>query len=540
MTWVKWLATVAVAFALLVAGMSTAGANTPPPPDPTVTPTATPITETPTEPTTGQEVVFNYPSPGVPDLGISQALADLIDATPSGETIHLSYFVMQTGHPALDALLRAHERGVVIKAVLDSGDGQKPKKNNTIDAAFAQLAEQLNGDASGGSMAMQCRHSCITDDPDSINHNKFAIFSKTGTAENVVFQSTGNLRVDGSGDSAYNAAVIMRGNTPTYTQYLGYFDDLAQRRGVANDDYWSYRPPVTSGSVTAHFFPRGDGGDNIADAVRTVNCSAQPTAIRVMAAYFSRASLRRALRDLAGAGCTVQVLARQDTISRTFCDRLDPSKVAIKIARSPKKDRVTIHAKYILIDGSYGGGMDQTITWMGSHNFTDNALERNDETFVQFSDRQVNDQFLGNWARLWDNPDMSPGCSRAGAKDNAAVEKGADTEVTKITRRAQTLRRGLPGTLRDRQALRPPRTAQGKRLDVSAYCKPAGSTRALRQQSRCRVVRRGGVPVLIVNSQQPLRVRIVQKARGTKRLLPFTRSTDYRYSPRSERAVRLR
>ena len=53
----------------------------------------------------------------------------------------------------------------------------------------------------------------------------------------------------------------------------------------------------------------------------------------------------------------------------------------MKIAPSPTKDRVTIPRKYVLVDGSYGGGVDQRITWMGSH-FTDNALQRNDETFV--------------------------------------------------------------------------------------------------------------------------------------------------------------
>lgn len=533
------LAAVVAVFTMLGVGMSTAGAQ-PPPVDPTSTPTPSPSDDPSSEPVTGQEVLFNYPSPGQPDLGISEKLADLIDATPASETIRVSYFVMQSQHPVLDALLRAHLRGVRIQAVLDSGDGQKPKKNHTIDAAFAQLAEQLNSpDTTDGSMAMQCRRSCITHDTDSINHNKFVTFTRTGDASNVVFQSTGNLRVDGSGDSAYNAAVIIRGNDAVYDQYVAYFQDLAEQRAVPRDDYDAVRPGITSGAVTPRFFPRNDKGDTVNEAIRAANCATQPTTVRVMASYFSRAKVRNALRDIAYAGCTVQVLARQDTVSKKFCEKLNPSKVAIKIAYSPKKDHVTIHGKYVLINGSYSGAGDQAITWMGSHNFTDNALERNDETFVQFTDPEVNSQFAGNWERLWNDPAMSPGCSRANAKDNAAVEKSADTEVTKITRRAQTLSRGLPGKLRARQSLRPVQTVQGKRLRVEAFCKPAGSTRSLRQQSRCRVVRRAGVPVLLISSRQPLRVRIVQNARGNKRLLPFTRSTDYRYSPKSERAVRL-
>lgn len=537
-----WNALVAAtaAVAVAAAGVTAAAASTPPPVDPPVIETATPAPTSSQAPRTGQASLFNYPTPGVPDLAISQALADLIDQTPSGESIHLSYFVMQTDHPVIDALLAAHGRGVTIKAVLDSGDGLGGKKNNTIDAAFAQLAEQLNNpDHSDGSMAMQCVGSCISGEKDSINHNKFATFSQTGGSSNVVFQGTGNLRVDGSGDSAYNAAVIVRGNQAHYTQYVSYFDDLAARRAVSDDDYATFRPPLTAGPVTATFFPRNDGNDTVVDALRAVDCAAQPTTVRLMAAYFSRKKVRNALRDMAYAGCNVQALARQDTISSKFCNRLDPAKVAVKIAPSPKKDRVTIHAKYLLINGSYAGGADRAITWMGSHNFTDNALDRNDETFVEFSDPDVNTAFSGNWDRLWNDPAMSAGCSRAGAKDNAAVEKGADTEVTKITRRAQTLNRGLPATLRERQALRPPRTAQDKVVRVSAYCKRVGSSASVSRDGRCRVVRRDGVSVLLIDSRRPLRVRIVQKARGSRRLLPFVRSTDYRYYPKSGRAVRL-
>jgi phosphatidylserine/phosphatidylglycerophosphate/cardiolipin synthase-like enzyme len=242
---------------------------------------------------------------------------------------------------------------------------------------------------------------------------------------------------------------------------------------------------------------------------------------------------------MAYAGCSVQVLARQDTMTRDFCDRLDPRKVLVKIAPAPTKDRVTIHAKYVLVDGSYGGGFDQRITWVGSHNFTDNALERNDETFMQFTDPEVAGAFSGNWDRLWNDPAMSSGCGRAGAKDNASVEKSGDTEVTKIARRSQTVKRALPRRLRERQALRPVKTAQGRSLRTTAYCKQAGAKSKVRKQFRCRVVKRNGVPTLLLDSKRPLRVKLVQRAKGTKRLLPYKRTAGYRYLPKRSTAIRL-
>ena len=506
----------------------------PPPVDPPPDPQPTGEPGSPQAPL-AREVLFNYPIPGAPDLTITDRLVGLIDGTPAGESIVASWFVIQPNHPVLDALLRAYSRGVRVRIVLDSGDGQKAKKNAAVDAAYARLAETLG--TSGDSFARQCVRSCITDEPDSINHNKFAAFSATGGSQHVTFQGTGNLRADGSGDSAYNAAVILRGDRVTYEQFIGYFEDLYTERRVTKDNYDGYRRPLPSGSVTAHFFPRTDKTDTLSGYLRTTNCTWQPTTVRVMAPFFSRKRVRNTLRNMASAGCNVQVLARQDTMTRDFCERLEPA--FVKIAPAPTKDRVTIHSKYVLVDGSYNGGLDQRITWVGSHNLTDNALERNDETFMQFSDPAVSTAFSGNWDRLWNDPAMSSGCSRAGAKDNASVEKSGDTEVTKIARRSQTVKRALPRKLRERQALRPVKTAQGRTLRTTAYCKTAGSKGKLRKQSRCRVVKRKGVPTLLLGSKRPLRVKVVQRAKGTKRLLPYSRTAGYKYLPKRSTAVRL-
>ncbi len=536
--------------ALLAAGAAVLGvlsATTaqaePPPVDPTASPSPFPsVSESPAptpEPSTeqalrtGQEVVFNYPIPGTPDLTISEKLVSLIDGTPQGEAITMSYFVAQASHPVIDALLRAYSRGVNVRVVLDSGDGQKAKKNQSIDYAYARLAETLGTDR-----AKQCNRSCITDEPVSINHNKFATFSRTGDAVFTVFQSTGNLRPDGSGDSAYNAAVVMYGDQVLYDQFVGYFQDLFIERRVAKDNYDAYRPPVSSGPVTTHFFPRTDKKDTLAGWLNTINCSAEPTSIRVMAAFFSRKSVRTSLVKLAEAGCSVQVLARQETITQDFCESLG-SKVAVKIAPSPKRDRVTIHAKYVLVGGNYGGAADQRITWMGSHNLTQTALDANDETFLQFVGLDIYTAFFGNWDRLWNDPGMTPGCVRAGARSEAEVERRADTETTKLSRRSQSVKRGLPKTLRKTQPLPPVRTAQGKRLTTVAYCKPAGSSKDFTRRSACKVVKRKGVATVVLTSRSPLRVRIVQRAAGSTRLLPYSRTADYRYSPKAKLARRV-
>ena len=127
----------------------------------------------------------------------------------------------------------------------------------------------------------------------------------------------------------------------------------------------------------------------------------------------------------------------------------------------------------------------------------------------------------------------------ASGRTTVAVAFSGDTEVTKIARRSQSVKRALPRKLRERQPLRPVRTAQGRKLRTTAYCKPAGTKGEVRKQYRCRVVKRKGVPTLLLDSKRPLRVRVVQRARGTKRLLPYKRFAGYRYLPKRSKAIRL-
>ena len=66
-------------------------------------------------------------------------------------------------------------------------------------------------------------------------------------------------------------------------------------------------------------------------------------------------------------------------MTRDFCDRSSTPEGRRRRSRpADGKDRVTIHRSTCSSIAPYGGGVDQRITWMGSHNFTDNALQRND------------------------------------------------------------------------------------------------------------------------------------------------------------------
>ena len=68
-----------------------------------------------------------------------------------------------------------------------------------------------------------------------------------------------------------------------------------------------------------------------------------------------------------------------------------------------------IHGKYLTVSG---GADNRHLVWMGSHNLTDNALLRNDETFLLIDDQGVHDAFLANFETIWADPSMSLGCTK--------------------------------------------------------------------------------------------------------------------------------
>ena len=234
--------------------------------------------------------VFNYPQPGQGDPKIRDELVGLLDQVPSGAQIEAAFFIITPTYPVVDALIDAHDRGVTVRVVLDSGNRQADSTNDLMDATFQRLRDELGGDTSASSFAMQCDLACISKEEDSIQHNKFVLMSSSGDLDDVVFETTSNMRPGGSGDATWNAAVVSSGNSGVYDSFRAYFKDLAAS-GVPDNDYNAFRPPVTYGKFTPYYFPRTDGTDTVSNGLKSVDCDASTT-IDVMATHFVRTQVR--------------------------------------------------------------------------------------------------------------------------------------------------------------------------------------------------------------------------------------------------------
>jgi phosphatidylserine/phosphatidylglycerophosphate/cardiolipin synthase-like enzyme len=63
-----------------------------------------------------------------------------------------------------------------------------------------------------------------------------------------------------------------------------------------------------------------------------------------------------------------------------------------------------MHSKYLLIDADYelqDVVQRRRIVWTGSHNYTQSALEENDEILIRVAQPSVYGGYLGDWTRLW-------------------------------------------------------------------------------------------------------------------------------------------
>ena len=517
------LYTVILISLLVAAGILPAAAQVDDP-DASASPSVSPSQSALPDPVPAVYPVFNYPTPGNPDPSINNELTRLLNEVPAGAQVSAALYVVAPNYHVVDALIAAQQRGAGVRVVLAGGDPGSPSVET-----YAKLAPVLGTDPSAASFVVQCATACISKLPDSINHNKFVAMSQTGTMSDVVFQSTANVRSDGSGDAAWNAATVNSGGPGLYQSYLTYFGNLAAQTTVADNNYYAVQPPQATATWTPYYYPQTDGFDSVSQTLMRVDCRLAPTRIDVMAAFFTRPKVRNRLNEMAAAGCTVRVIARTDSITREFCDSLQ-APIAVKISDKPAADKVGIHGKYLTISGGFDGTARELV-WMGSENLTRNALVQNDETFLLIDQPQLLGSFTENFQRIWDTASLTAGCGRAGGVSEEEIEQEADEEITPLIKEQQQVKRKLPKRLKKRTELKSTRTVQGQRLTTVVKCRVKGTSQKLKKRKICALKKPKSNPTVVLTPKRKKRlsVRIVQTAPGSATLQKFSRKATYTY-----------
>lgn len=351
--------------------------------------------------------VFN----GTDRWAISKNITRMVKATPKGATIRIAQYRIASSDPyLLPALRKAFSRGVNVRIVLDRSDrNPAPLQDKGLAKLAAQIKKKYGSSANRGkpSFIVLCTNSCIGT---AYNHNKFYLFSTMGTKKRVVVQSTANVAADNA--QAWNASFSVAGRTKLYNGYVSYFKDLVDRRANAN-----YYRTVTDGPYKAYFFPRksstSSSSDTRTDTIyrildEQVSCKGNKklgtsvnhrTIIRIAVWGFTRTEVARKLRSLANQDCWIDVALNKSG------EGTDVSKSVLNLLKNHPRINVDqadgngrwMHAKYMLVEGNYSGKPDSKVAFVGSHNFTINALRNSDETWLKIAKASVHDQFRANF-----------------------------------------------------------------------------------------------------------------------------------------------
>ncbi|GAA4204538.1 phospholipase D-like domain-containing protein [Actinocatenispora rupis] len=378
------------------------------------------------------QAIFNDPTgTAAQQAAIVTKIVELIDGAPAGSRIRMSMFYADDS-TIPDALVAAKNRGVNVQVVFSYKE--------TGEALWPGLTAALGTDRTKASYAITCpaARGCVGNrqlsSVESINHNKFFLFSATGGTSNVVVQSSANLHNGRDGTKGWNNALVLTGNDGIYAAYSGYFDDLVAM--VTNNNYYvTGRAPVTSGDAKVHFFPRQEASganvyrDPTTDTVETVldhvDCFGNTkvgtsdnhrTIIRVNTNIFSRPYLAAKLVALDAAGCYVEVVenyASGDTglAHESLSDLLAKTSSAyngVVVRYYCDTDPVWTHSKYLEVEGKYYGGADREILWTGSANLSTNSLRQSDETILQIEDPTVFAAYRDNFRAARDGAAHQP------------------------------------------------------------------------------------------------------------------------------------
>jgi phosphatidylserine/phosphatidylglycerophosphate/cardiolipin synthase-like enzyme len=334
--------------------------------------------------------VFNIPS-GSPEErnAIVHHVDDLAAAAPRGALIRIAIYEF-TSERFARTLVAASRRGVQVQLVVDVASRRS--------TAYRMLLAALGTARDRPSWLVTCAKGCIGD---TINHNKFYLFSRTGADDDVVVQASANL-TDNNRVNAWNNAFTIS-DPGLYRAYGRYFTALAAHRH--QDAHYSVNH---SGDVTAYTFPRAatsGTSDTLYGLLGHVGCD-DGTTVDVTTYSLTRSRIARRLWSLAHDGCGVRIIytnlgprARRILV-RPGGPKLLNSHYRYIDHRTGKSVGAWVHSKYVAIDGDYEGDR-RALVITGSPNLTTPALRENDETMLVVDDEDICAAYQDNFADLW-------------------------------------------------------------------------------------------------------------------------------------------
>jgi phosphatidylserine/phosphatidylglycerophosphate/cardiolipin synthase-like enzyme len=291
--------------------------------------------------------------------GVDGPLVEAIDAARL--SIDVAAYSL-TLNSVRNALLRAHDRGVTVRMVMES----------------------TNMDTSDVEILLEADVPIVGDGQDGLMHNKFMVIDRSEVW-------LGSMNFTDSGAYEDNNHLVRIRSTKLAENYTKEFEEMFLENRFG-DFVLSETPHPTltmDGTRVDTFFSPDDG---VASQIASVLSGAEES-IYVLAFSFTSNELGDIVREKAEAGLTVQGVMDEEQIKSNTGTEFDPFRQA---------------GLDVLIDGIEGQMhhkvfiVDESIVVIGSYNFSRAAEERNDENLLIIYNEAIAEQFLLEFERVWE------------------------------------------------------------------------------------------------------------------------------------------
>ncbi|HEY2979839.1 MAG TPA: phospholipase D-like domain-containing protein [Anaerolineales bacterium] len=260
-----------------------------------------------------------------------------------------------------DALVGAHDRGVQVRAVIESDSMDRIDPQWLIASGIPMLGDRREG----------------------LMHNKFVVIDRS-----EVWTGSMNF-TDSGGYQDYNNLIRIH-STKVAEDYGTEFNEMFVDDRFGPDTVAATPNPrvtIDGTPLDIYFSPDDDVSDSLLDLLNGAQES-----IYFMAYSFTSDALGEAIRQRATAGVTVAGVMDQSQVLSNQGTEFDAFRQAGLLVRT---DGIAglMHHKVIIIDSQ--------IVVTGSYNFTASAETRNDENLIVIYDPAIASQYLAEFRRVF-------------------------------------------------------------------------------------------------------------------------------------------
>lgn len=307
------------------------------------------------------ELYFTNPqSPLASQLtgGVDQPIAASIDNAKLSVDVAIYSLSLNS---VRDALLRALDRGVQVRMVMESENLDRTDPQKLKDAGIPILGDRREG----------------------LMHNKFIVIDNSEVW-------LGSMNLTDSGTYEDNNVMMHIRSVKVAENFTKEFEEMfSEDKFGDNVAAETPNPRVTvDGTPVDTYFSPDDGVQPV--LVDIIN-EAQES-IYFMAFSFTADPLGEAVRSRAEAGVTVAGVMDEDQVSSNVGTEFDPFRQAgLDVYRDGNAGQM--HHKTIIID--------ESIVIFGSYNFTNSAETKNDETLMVVYSEAIAGQFIAEFQRVY-------------------------------------------------------------------------------------------------------------------------------------------